>query len=340
MSDEAARLAALRKYRILDTEPERAFDDLAFLASHICGTPIAFITLIDEDRQWIKARTGSSLRETSRGVAFCAHAIEQRGLFVVPDALEDDRFRDNPLVVGEPFIRFYAGSPVVTPDGHALGTVCVIDRVPRELTHEQRQALEAVRRQLEAQLVLRRNLDELSAALALRDRAEAEQAAMVRELQTSVDKVNKLSAMLPYASACELNMVIPAKASAIPEVTEGVTQLLQNKHWPEEELAKVELALQEALANGIRHGCKNDPTKYVQCVVTCDADGELMIVVRDPGDGFDPGGLANPLDAANVFKPSGRGVFLINQLMDEVAFADSGRELQMRKRREGTTETP
>jgi anti-sigma regulatory factor (Ser/Thr protein kinase) len=332
MPDESARLAALRTYRILDTDPEQAFDDLALLASQICGTPIALISLIDEDRQWLKSRVGITATETARSVAFCAHAIHQRGIFLVPDALGDDRFRENPLVQGAPHIRFYAGAPLITPDGHALGTLCVVDRVPRELTAEQTRALDALRRQVEAQLELRRNLLELDAALGERDRAEAEQVALVRELRGSLAKVNKLSALIPYCSACEMNLVIPATPTAIPIVTDGVMQLLGTKGWPEDELIKVDLALQEALANGIRHGCKDDPTKQIQCCVTCDESGELMIVVRDPGTGFDAAAVPDPLATANLMKPSGRGVFLINQLMDEVAFADGGREVQMRKR--------
>jgi GAF domain-containing protein len=144
--DEAARLAALRQYRILDTEPERAFDDLALLASHICQTPIALITLVDADRQWFKARTGVAVSQTSRAVSFCSHAIEQSGLFIVPDAREDARFRDNPFVTGGPLFRFYAGAPLLTRDGDALGTLCVIDRVPRTLTANQREALDALRK--------------------------------------------------------------------------------------------------------------------------------------------------------------------------------------------------
>lgn len=330
-TDESARLAALRSYRILDTDPEQAFDDLALLASQICATPIAAISLIDESRQWLKSKVGISVSEASRSIAFCAHAIQHRGIFLVPDALGDERFRENPMVVGEPFVRFYAGAPLVTPEGHALGTLCVVDQVPRTLTDEQTRALDALRRQAEAQLELRRNLHELDEALVERDRAEAEQIKLVLSLRESLDNVNKLSALIPFASTCAMNMVIPATTAGIQMVSEGVTQLLQSKQWSEDEVIKVDLALQEALANGIRHGCDGDPSKHVQCSVNIDVTGELMIVVRDPGPGFDHASVPNPLDVDNILKPSGRGVFLINQLMDEVEFADGGREVQMRK---------
>jgi anti-sigma regulatory factor (Ser/Thr protein kinase) len=332
--DEAARLEALRRYRILDTDPEQAFDDLALLASYICQTPIALISLIDEDRQWFKAHVGITVNETSRSIAFCAHAIQQDGIFTVRDATDDARFKENPFVISEPHIRFYAGAPLVTPDGHSLGTLCVIDRVARVLTEEQTRALDALRRQVEAQLELRRNLLDLQAALAERDRAEAAQSALVRELKESLENVNKLSALIPLTSACELNIVIPATPVGINTVSEGVMALLQRKRWSQEELIKVDLALQEALANGIRHGCKGDAAKQVQCIVTCDEHDGLVIVVRDPGEGFDPKTVPHPLASENKLKPGGRGVFLINQLMDEVAFTDGGREVQMKKRRD------
>jgi anti-sigma regulatory factor (Ser/Thr protein kinase) len=331
--DEAARLAALRSYRILDTRPEQAFDDLAILASHICGTPIALITLIDESRQWFKSKVGLDGEGTLRSLAFCSHAIQHHDIMLVPDARADARFRDNPFVTGDPHIRFYAGAPLVTPEGHALGTLCVVDRVPRTLTADQMHALDALRRQVVAQLELRRNLIELEQALAERDRAEAEQAEAMAELRESLDNVNKLGAMLPFCSTCQINLVVPAVPASIQTVSEGVTQLLRTKQWPEDEIMKIDLALQEALANGIRHGCNNDPTKFVQCTVSTDPNGELLIVVRDPGPGFDPQAVPNPLDRANLFKGSGRGVFLINHLMDEVAYADGGREVQMRKQR-------
>jgi anti-sigma regulatory factor (Ser/Thr protein kinase) len=333
-NDETQRLTALRRYRILDTQPERAFDDLTLLASQICRTPIALISLIDADRQWFKSRMGMSISETSRSVSFCTHAIQQPDLFVVPDALGDEKFRNNPFVTGEPHIRFYAGAPLVTPDGEALGTLCVIDRIPRKLTREQMEALEALRRQAQAQLELRANLIELQQALAARDRAEQEQDRLIGELRSALDNVQKLSGLLPFCSTCQFNVVFPADPLRIPTVTDGVTQMLQDKGWPEQRIMEVELALQEALANAVRHGCRNDPTRQVQCVVTCDEAGEVVIVVRDPGCGFDPSNIANPLEGNNIFKPSGRGIFLINQLMDEVDFRDGGREVQMRKRRD------
>ena len=328
---ETDRLAALRRYRILDTEPEQRFDDLALLASQICGTPMALISLIDGERQWFKARVGLAVTQTPRDVAFCARAIEQPGLFIVPDALDDPRFRDNPFVRQEPHIRFYAGAPLVTADGFALGTLCVLDQKPRTLTAAQKAALEALKRQVIAQLELRRSLDDLGAALAARDKAEREQERILAELRESLDNVERLSSLLPYCSECELSMEMPANPEAISGVTDGVTQLLRRKGWPDDKAMEVELALQEALANAVRHGCGGDPTKRVQCYVTHDAAGQVVIVIRDPGTGFDAKAVPDPLSGDNVFKPSGRGIYLINRLMDEVHFADDGREIRMRK---------
>jgi len=331
--DEAARLAALTRYRILDTAPERGFDDLTHLASQICGTPIALITLIDADRQWFKSRVGVSLAETSRSIAFCSHAILHRELFTIPDTLEDERFRDNPLVKGEPKVRFYAGAPLITPDGHALGTLCVADRVPRSLSPEQIEALLALKRQVEAQLELRLHLKELQEALAARDRAEAERGRLVERLEVQLATVQRLSTLMPFCSACQFNMVIPADPQRIATVTDGVAELLRQRNWTDAEIMPIELAVQEAVANAIRHGCGDDPTKQVQCIVTFSESGEMTMVVRDPGRGFDTGTVSDPLSPENVLKPGGRGIFLINQLMDEVGYSDGGRELQMRKRR-------
>ena len=171
--DEAARLDALARYDILDTAPEEAFGDLAALAARLCGAPIALVSLVDAGRQWFKAAVGIEAAETSRDASFCAHAIRQPGLFVVPDARVDERFATNPLVTGDPGIRFYAGSPLVTPDGFGLGTLCVIDRVPRDLSPEQAEALRALGRQVVSQLELRLRVAELRQAVVDNTRAEA-----------------------------------------------------------------------------------------------------------------------------------------------------------------------
>ena len=140
-TNEPERLQALRSSGILDSAPERSYDQLTELAAGVCRAPIAILSLIDSDRQWFKSKLGINLSETSRDIAFCSHAILDRDVLVVPDAKADQRFADNPLVTSEPHIRFYAGAPLITPEGHALGTLCVLDYVPRQLSDQQRQAL-------------------------------------------------------------------------------------------------------------------------------------------------------------------------------------------------------
>lgn len=183
--DEADRLRALHELDILDTAAEPEFDDLVALASHICGVPMSLVSLIDADRQWFKARIGVAEAETSRDVSFCAHAILGRDLMVVPDATTDARFADHPAVLGNPGIRFYAGAPLVTTDGYALGTLCVVDETPRRLTLGQLQALRALARQVTAQLELRRYGELL-----------ARSGAQVHELERRLDDLAALAGQL------------------------------------------------------------------------------------------------------------------------------------------------
>lgn len=190
LKNEAQRIKVLWQYEILDTVPEEVFDDLTELAARICEAPIALITLVDEDRQWFKSKVGVTINETSRDISFCGHAIEQSDLFIVPDATLDKRFAKNPLVTSDPKIRFYAGAPLITPDGHALGTLCVIDEVPRQLRPDQKQALRVLARHVMTQLELRRHSRELARAHEEREeiqselkKAHAELAKVRRELE-------------------------------------------------------------------------------------------------------------------------------------------------------------
>lgn len=329
--NEKARVQALRRYKILDTDPENAFDDLTVLASHICQTPVALISLIDSDRQWFKSKHGINVSETPREVSFCAVAIQQPDLFVVPDASKDPRFSSNPFVVSDPKIRFYAGAPFTSSDGHPLGTLCVVDVVPRALTPNQEAALLSLSRQVQAQFELRRNLIELRSALDERDRAEAERDRTIIELQRSLDHVKRLSGLLPACSACKLDVTIPANPNAISGVVDGVMQIAREMRCAEGNEFQIELALREALANAIVHGCNNDPNKKVECCVACTESSDVVILVRDPGEGFIPSAVPNPLAAENLHSTHGRGIYLINQLMDEVSFERNGAEIRMRK---------
>ena len=155
--DEEARLKALRELEILDTEPEEEFDELVRRAAEATGAPIAVITLVDEARQWFKARVNLELESTDRDLSFCAHAIlTPDDLTVVPDTREDERFADNLLVAEDPNIRFYAGAPIFTPDGHPVGTLCVIDDTPRGLSDDQAQALRELAQEVSRQIERRR----------------------------------------------------------------------------------------------------------------------------------------------------------------------------------------
>jgi PAS domain S-box-containing protein len=173
-ANERERLEALARYQILDTPPEQAFDDLTRLASHVLDVPIAVVSLVDQARQWFKSKVGIDVAETSREYAFCAHAILGKDVMVVEDTSKDERFRDNPLVTSYPGIRFYAGAPLLTEDGFALGTLCLADRIPRELSAEKTDLLRALARQVVSRLEERRKVAEIVRAVGERDHAREE----------------------------------------------------------------------------------------------------------------------------------------------------------------------
>jgi signal transduction histidine kinase len=180
--NESQRLAALHRYGVLDTPPEDAFDELARLASMICATPIALITLVDATRQWFKARVGITVQEFSREISVCAHTITGDDLLIVADALADPRFADNPLVLDAKF-RFYAGAPLTTAGGFNLGTLCVIDHRPRTLDEAQKAGLRALARQAVGQLELRKQITDRTVAEEALRKTEARIATILDEVE-------------------------------------------------------------------------------------------------------------------------------------------------------------
>jgi GAF domain-containing protein len=220
--NEAARIAALEAYQLLDTGAEKVYDDIVQLAAFICGTPVATISLVHQERQWFKSRLGLAAQETHRDHAFCAHAILGPELFVVEDALEDRRFCDNPLVTTEPHIRFYAGAPLITPDGYALGALCVIDRRPRRLTAEQGAALAGLARLVIVEFELRR---------------------VSAELAKAAESVRTLSGLLPVCAYCKgvrndsgywQSVEAYLENTTEAEITHGICPACLEAHFPAE----------------------------------------------------------------------------------------------------------
>lgn len=185
--DDQARLQILENLQILDSLPESAFDDLCALAAQLCQTPMATISLIDRERQWFKSRIGIPVCETKRDVAFCDYTIRGDQLFLVPDALEDDRFKKNPLVLKEPRIRFYAGAPLIHSSGAAIGALCVMDHQPRELTEDQQHSLKVLSRQVMVQMEMRLHAQKLLQMI--QERKDAEDA--LRQTKEAAEEANR-----------------------------------------------------------------------------------------------------------------------------------------------------
>jgi GAF domain-containing protein len=219
--NEKERLATLERYRILDTPPEKAFDEITWLVAYICETPIAYISIVDKERQWFKSKVGLTAEQTPRDIAFCAHAILETHTMIVSDALTDERFSDNPLVLEDPKIRFYAGTPLVSPEGFPLGTLCAVDRQPRTLNPRQLEALGALATQAESLLEYRR---------------------ISLELREALSEIKMLSGLLPMCAWCKrirdendnwnnLERYIAEHSNA--DVTHGICPDCRKKHFEE-----------------------------------------------------------------------------------------------------------
>ncbi|MFC6790973.1 GAF domain-containing protein [Methylobacterium komagatae] len=214
-AEEDARLAALAAFDVLDTPPERGFDDIVNLARRLCAAPVALVSLVDRDRQWFKARTGFPACETDLDRSVCKFVLTEPGVLQIPDLTLDARTRANPLVTGEPHLRFYAGAPLRTPEGQVLGSLCVIDHAPRPggLTPNQVEDLELLARQVMDQLVLRR-------ALAERDRSERQRAAVAETLAAVASTGGDLDASFRTVLAGAMRAVPAADAGAV-EMLDG-----------------------------------------------------------------------------------------------------------------------
>ncbi len=224
--NEAQRLEELLQYKILDTPNEQAFDDFTRLAAYICGTPISLISLIDAQRQWFKSKVGLDVSETPREFAFCAHAIVQPDVFIVPDATTDERFATNPLVTSDPNVRFYAGVPLITPEKQALGTLCVIDHVPRNLRPEQLDALRILGRQVIKQLELRRNLANLTLEATERKQAQKSRRQFFKEIAGGFGIASAILIIIGFVSYQSATRLIET-SSRVEQTQERLNKLEQ-----------------------------------------------------------------------------------------------------------------
>lgn len=276
--NERERLEALNRYALLDTLPEQHYDDLVLLASQICQTPISLISLIDQDRQWFKARIGLDSTQTSRDLSFCAHAILEDGVFEVRDAQRDQRFADNALVTGDPNLRFYAGAPLVSPEGHKLGTLCVIDTQPRQLTDEQLRALETLSRQVIVQMELWRTIKRLEAADRERER-------VVRDFHSSEDRFRLFmdnSPIMAFVKNAQgrfiyFNQPMSETFQVKPEFLLGKTDF----DWLPREVAQV------IRANDLRVLQTGETSQLIETVPTPDGKEHQWLVFKFPMPGED-----------------------------------------------------
>lgn len=324
-ANEARRLEALHRYDILDTPPEPAFDDLARVVAHICGTSTALVSFVDEHRQWFKASVGFDVRETPRDLAFCAHAVaEPSRPLVVTDTLADERFADHPLVLDGPRIRFYAGAQLMTSDGLALGTLCAIDQEPRELTAAQLSALQALARQVVDQLELRRIIERLHGVLDELEEARRQSEEARQEALHLAKARSEFLAMMSHEIRTPLNGVLGMLSLIDPGV---VDQDVREQLETAKDSAEVVLRL----VNDLLDLAKADAGR----VVLNDEPFDLHALVRDVRQMFCGRAGVKGLELETVIRqPVPRGVrgdasrliqVLGNLLGNAVKFTEKGR---------------
>ena len=353
---EEARLKALYRYDILDTPYEEAFDSITRLIARICDAPIAVINLIDRDRQWFKSEIGLGVRETPLDVSICAHALLQPGLFVVPDTTQDERFQTNPLVMGDPLLRFYAGALLESSDGLPLGTLCVLDYKPRELTETQRDTLILLAQQVMTQIELRAQFHQVEELNLRLRRGMAESHHRIKNNLQSLSALIDMQRMnysetVPVSELTRLSLHIRSLASLHDLLTqeakssgeletvslrgaiEKVVELIQKANHdrpismelgearlPHEKAATFVLLVNELVSNALKHG-----RGRVEISLTTQSDA-ICFIVRDDGPGFPPG--FDPEKSANT------GL----ELIESIGRWDLRGELDYRNRPEGGAE--
>ena len=305
------RLAALRSYGILDTPRERGFDEVVELIAEICETPIAVVNLIDEHRQWFKAEVGLGVRETPLATSICAHVILMPGLTVVPDLLGDQRFCENPLCVNEPNLRFYAGMCLQTDDGLPLGTLCVLDTRPRELSELQKSAIMVMGRQVMRQIqlttalkqsdLLRQEVDHrvknslsiVKSLLALQGR-QSKNADVKAELGAASNRISAIAEVhdqlqrYSLSNTVEVRRFLEGLGSAVAATVgagANITIAAPQAYIAAADAISVGLMVNELVTNAIRHGSATGETSSIQIEATENA-GRLDVAVADQGRGL------------------------------------------------------
>ncbi|MCQ0969926.1 GAF domain-containing protein [Paracoccus sp. TK19116] len=313
--DQHRRLETLGSFAILDTEPEGAYDDIARLAAVICETPVGLVSLVAEDRQWFKAKVGLCVDQTTLDQSICSHAILQQGFLEVPDTQEDPRTRDNPLCIGEDAFRFYAGAQLVAADGMPLGTLCVLDRRPRQLTEMQKDAMQVLARQVMTQLELRRalrnaeilrrevdhrvknSLQSLSSLTRIerRDSDTPEVIAALDLMANRLDAVSTLHEILHQADAGS-NVDL---AGYVIRVCDRLTPLMPGNVQAKSSGVAVEVATDQAVAvgmlvnelvaNSLKHAFPDERDGRITIDMTRLDDGRVQVDYCDDGIGWGDG---------------------------------------------------